>query len=110
MASILKTLIFVSATSVALPSALSATTSYQLTLLPSLGGSYSEAVSINSHGVVVGRSTNGAGVIRPTMWRTTIPVDLGTLGGNEGYATSINDGGQVVGQSQTASGTARATL
>ena len=66
----------------------------------------SEAVSINSHGEIAGRSGNGvtdplAGVeeIRGVIWRDGEIQDLGTLGGNHSIAIAINNRSQVVGSS-----------
>src|SRR5438477_2968941 len=69
--------------------------------LPSLsGGDFSEAVSINELGDVVG-SSNTKTHLRALLWaRTGEMRDLGALPGDSGArATSINRGGQVVGSS-----------
>lgn len=70
--------------------------------LGTLGGTRSQAFSINDHGQIVGGSTT-----------TTIPEqhaflysggvmnDLGTLGGSQSIALGINQSGQIVGYSAT---------
>jgi probable HAF family extracellular repeat protein len=72
--------------------------------LSSLGGSQSQARSINSAGQVVGVSgvyVKGVEQQHATIWTGGVPTDLGTLGGGTSYAQSINDAGQVVGASNT---------
>jgi probable HAF family extracellular repeat protein len=99
------------ATILAMPSAHAVAASYELEILPSLGGPYGQAVAISNSGIVVGNSYNSAGnANRPTVWRNGIAYELGTLGGASGFANALNDRGQIVGQSQTASGAMRATL
>jgi probable HAF family extracellular repeat protein len=73
--------------------------------LGTLGGNYSEAVSINARGQVAGATTVVGGMHHPFRWTPSGGIqDLGTLGGDSGYATSINALGQVAGNSQTVSG------
>lgn len=73
------------------------------------GGSSSGGFGINSHGAVVGMSTNGTfdpltgfPEIEPVLWQYGKIVRLGTLGGNGGYAAFINDHGQIAGDALNA--------
>ena len=71
---------------------------YQLSLLPSLGGSYGTAADINNAGQIVGYS-NLAGDLEghAVLWKgATAPVDLAP-GYGESTASRINDRGQIIG-------------
>jgi probable HAF family extracellular repeat protein len=81
-----------------------------ITNLGSLGGVFSEAMGINNHGQVVGRSQNAEGNNRAFLWENGVMTDLGTLGGSTSYAYSINDSAQVTGWSQNTEGKTRAFL
>jgi len=77
---------------------------YTLTLLGSLGGSYSIAYGINDAGQVVGQSRTVPGDLRAFLWQNGVMTDLGTLGGtssSSSRAYGINDAGQVVGKSDS---------
>jgi probable HAF family extracellular repeat protein len=72
---------------------------YTVTVLPSLGGTASEAYGINDLNQVVGWSTRpGDDWCYPCLWTSsTTVVDLGYVVG-KGFAYDINNAGQVVGQ------------
>jgi probable HAF family extracellular repeat protein len=69
------------------------------------GGASSEALWINSKGLIVGNSQNGeldpliSGLpeIRAVLWQKGQIADLGTLGGSESFVGAVNDRGQVAG-------------
>ena len=78
-------------------------TTYSLTALGTLGGTYSAAYGINDSGQVVGESSiAGNSATYATEWTNGIPTDLGTLGGTHSTALAINASGQVAGYSFTA--------
>ena len=83
---------------------------YTLTILDTLGGTFSYAKGINNSGQVVGSSgTVGNAATRATIWNNGVVSDLGTLGGTDSEAYGINNSGQVAGSA--ASTTAlRATI
>ena len=73
------------------------------------GGASSAALWINSKGMIVGMSQNGAidpltGIpeVRGVVWKDGQITDLGTFGGNVSYASAVNDRGQVWGTSLNA--------
>ncbi|HEY0370085.1 MAG TPA: hypothetical protein VGC85_10845 [Chthoniobacterales bacterium] len=78
---------------------------YQVTDLPSLGGTNSGGNSINDRDSVSGYSVLATNQARhATLWRNSAIIDLGTLGGpNSSVAWNVkNTRGVIVGISQTA--------
>ena len=67
--------------------------------LGTLGGSKSEAVSINDRGQVVGRAyvTDAPLVRHAFLWEKGIMTDLGTIDQCRGTAKGVNSKGQIVG-------------
>jgi probable HAF family extracellular repeat protein len=81
------------------------TVSYEVTVLPSLGGRASAASSINNRGWVAGFSNlPGDQTRHATLWRHHRIVDLGTLGGpNSSVAWPVkNTRGMIAGIAETA--------
>ena len=75
-----------------------------VTRLPTLGGSYTNAIDINDAGQVVGVSSLALpGVVHHAfLWTLAGGMqDLGTLGGTYSVAYAINQAGEVVGMSRT---------
>lgn len=81
---------------------------YDITLLPTLGGSTSEVAAINNDGFATGSSSNGIGG-RVSAFRTdTYGIsNLGTLGGCCSKGLGINSWGNIVGYSFNAQGLIR---
>ena len=79
-----------------------AATTYTVTDLGTLGGTWSQANGINASGQVVGQAagTPGDGY-HAFLYSGSTMTDLGTLGGTDSYATGINASGQVVGYAYT---------
>ena len=76
--------------------------------LGTLGGTSSNANSINNKREVVGRSTLANNAIRGFLYKEGIMYDLGTLGGAATVAFGINDKSEIVGFSRVSSGQAHA--
>jgi probable HAF family extracellular repeat protein len=78
---------------------------YSLTYLGTLGGTFSWAYGINNAGEVIGKAdvvpSNHAHAFR---YRGGAMTDLGTLGGDESEADAINNHGDVVGSADTTPG------
>jgi probable HAF family extracellular repeat protein len=72
-----------------------------LSLYPLPGGTLTEALGINSHGLVVGES-NGPGNYHAVLWSEGEPQDLGTLpGGVFSAANAVNATGEIAGTADT---------
>jgi len=76
-------------------------TTNALTVLGGIGGTFTNAIGINSSGQVVGYSYNPGDVgAQAVQWNgTSTPTILGGLGGTISSAAGINNSGQVVGLS-----------
>ena len=86
------------------------TSSWTLTDLGTLGGTFGVAAAINGRGQIIGDSTTASGEGHAFLWQGGKMTDLGTLGETSTSAAAINDGGQVVGTSLTAAGSFHAFL
>src|SRR5438876_1772887 len=86
------------------PAATKAKTQYQVSNLPSLGGTSSGGNSINDQSWVAGYSRLSDRNRHATLWRNSLLTDLGTLGGpNSSVTWNVkNTQGIIVGISQTA--------
>jgi probable HAF family extracellular repeat protein len=76
---------------------------YRITVLPTLGGTFSQAFGISDEGWINGGSTlTGDGAVHAFFWRSGIMTDLGTLGGpNSNSYFPLNDSGEVAGLAET---------
>src|SRR3954447_17065149 len=84
----------------ALLAASSIPTSYTVTDLGTLGGSYTVPSAINTSGQIVGTSlTAGDSAVHAFLWANGKIQDLSTLGGPNSFANNLNAAGQVVGGS-----------
>ena len=79
---------------------------YKLTVLPTLGGTFGQAVGINSKGSVAGFSTLvGDMQADAFVWRKGVMTDLGTIPGTDcSDVAAINSRSQAVGESFTSDG------
>ena len=86
------------------PEATKAKTQYQVSNLPSLGGTSSGGNSINDQSLVAGYSRLPDRNRHATLWQSSLLTDLGTLGGpNSSVTWNVkNTAGIIVGISQTA--------
>src|SRR5258708_23451513 len=76
---------------------------YTITDLGTLGGSFSIALGVNSHGQVIGNSfTTGDQDLHAFIYSDGRMRDLGTLGGSSSSADAIDDLGRVFGTAYTA--------
>jgi len=81
--------------------------------LGTLGGSSSEAYSINNNGQIVGASRITNGLFRAALFDPTgggSNINLGTLGGPNSYAYCINNNGLIVGAAEDSLWYEQATL
>ena len=78
-------------------------TVYQITHLPLLDGTSGAGNSINNRGWVTGFSSVEGGAVHATLWRNSVPTDLGTLGGaNSNVAWPVkNNSGLISGFAET---------
>jgi probable HAF family extracellular repeat protein len=83
---------------------------YDVTILPTFGGSYGIAWDINDAGQVVGEASDSLGSPHPFLWHNGVMTNLGSLAGYGGAAFAINNLGQVVGTSLDANQNARPFL
>ncbi len=75
---------------------------FTVTDLGTLGGSYSEGLSMNDRGQVIGDSTlPGEQTSDAFVWRNGVIKDLGRLDGPTSVAFGINERGQIVGVADT---------
>jgi probable HAF family extracellular repeat protein len=72
----------------------------KLTFLPTLGGKYSLARSINHSGTIVGASESHDGFYHAVVWKAGAVTELRALdGGDTSYANDVSGNGEIVGQS-----------
>lgn len=74
------------------PNLADAVSTYQVTDLGTLGGSYTNPLRINDSSAIVGYAINSIGQDRAILWQNKVMTDLGAS-----YAFGINNHGQVVG-------------
>jgi len=80
-----------------------------LEVLPTLGGSSAQGMTIDQAGRIAGSSWNANDVAsRPCIWIGAVASDLGTLGGTSGQVFALCDN-VAVGMSRTSGGIAHAT-
>jgi probable HAF family extracellular repeat protein len=96
--------VMISLLACALPSAVAAQQHYKIFRLPSLGGTSSAAISVNSLGLVSGFSNQpGDQTQHAVLWIGGFKIDLGTLGGpNSGVAWPNHNDLAVAGIAETA--------
>jgi RNA polymerase sigma factor (sigma-70 family) len=70
-------------------------------------GNIFEAETINRHGQILGRATQGGGPMRSMLWQQGKLIDLGALKGASSHAAAINDRGTVVGSISFTNGTTK---
>ncbi len=84
-----------------------AQTAYTVTDVGTLGGTFSIATGVNSHGQVSGHSTLPGDIEdHAFLWQNGVMTDLGTLGGTTSESSSMNQRGQEPGGSDLPGDTA----
>ena len=78
--------------------------------LPTLGGDYCSATSINDHGQIAGQSETADGERHIFVYEDGVITDIGTLGGRRAWATAINNHGDIVGSSELPDGSSEGFL
>jgi probable HAF family extracellular repeat protein len=95
-------LLVVLAMSTAQATAATGPSRYAVSALPTLGGNFSNAGSINNTGWIVGDANlSGNNHEHATLWRNGVVTDLGTLGGPNSFGTAANSAGLIGGTAQT---------
>ncbi|HEY1792788.1 MAG TPA: immunoglobulin domain-containing protein [Opitutaceae bacterium] len=80
---------------------------YTATLIPTLGGTQSEAFGVNSSGAVASQATTAGDLLtQASVYLNGATLSLGTLGGSNSYGAAINDSQQLTGNSQNSTDTA----
>ncbi len=97
------------AISLVAPQSASAASSYVVTDLGTLGGTFSLGYALNSYGHVTGWSTTANNAAQHAFLYDGVMHDLGSLNGMDTFGYGINDSGQVAG-SATKGGAQRAFL
>jgi probable HAF family extracellular repeat protein len=85
-----------------------ATATYTMKDLGTLGGHSSQALAINKGGAIVGASDLASGASHAFLYKAGVMRDLGALAGGRSWARAINDSGVVIGASWVLSGATRA--
>jgi probable HAF family extracellular repeat protein len=85
-----------------------ATATYTIKDLGTLGGRLSQALAINKGGAIVGAGDLASGASHAFLYKAGVMRDLGALAGGRSWARAINDSGVVVGASWVLSGATRA--
>jgi probable HAF family extracellular repeat protein len=75
-----------------------------ISLIPTLGGSWSYATDLNDNGEIVGSSLTGDGIVHAFHYREGSMNDLGTFGGQSSSANSINNSGKIAANYTTSNG------
>ncbi len=83
---------------------------YAITDLGTLGGTNSQAYSINNRGQIVGMGSLTNGAMHAFLFQNGMMSDLGTLGGTNSLACFIDDDGAVVGTADMPGGNHHAFL
>ena len=80
------------------PAVAASATTYTVTDLGTLGGSFSQPIGLSNRGEVAGVSVPAEETaLRGFVWENGTMTDLGTLGGPQGAGTDVNSKGQVAG-------------